>query len=47
MQRMKEEDPLRYKSIVDRCTLRRRMKKGVVAQQHRLVQALFGMGAPV
>ncbi|WP_137923932.1 hypothetical protein [Cupriavidus sp. 2SB] len=44
MRRMKEEDPLRYKAIIDRCTLRRKLKRGVVAQQHPVVQALFGMG---
>lgn len=44
MRRMKEEDPLRYKAIVDRCTLRRKLKRGAVSQQHPVVQALFGMG---
>jgi hypothetical protein len=46
MRRMREEDPLRYKAIIDRCAIRRKLKKhGVLAQQHPLVQALFGMGA--
>lgn len=45
MRRMKEEDPLRYKAIVDRCTVRRRLKKGVVTQQHPVLQALFGIGS--
>jgi len=47
MRRMKEEDPLRYKAIIDRCTIRRKLKKGLVlAHQHPIVHALFGMGAP-
>lgn len=47
MRRMKEEDPLRYKAIVDRATIRRKMKRGVLAHQHPIVQALFGMGMRV
>ncbi|QEZ47197.1 hypothetical protein [Cupriavidus oxalaticus] len=43
MRRMKEDDPLRYKAIIDRASARRAMRKGKVAQQHPLVQALFGM----
>ncbi|PLP96944.1 hypothetical protein CYJ10_29315 [Cupriavidus pauculus] len=47
MRRMKEEDPLRYKAIIARCSLRRRLKKGLGAKQHAVVQALFGMGVSV
>lgn len=46
IRRMREEDPLRYKALVDRAALRQREKRGVVAQQHPVIQALFGMGAP-
>ncbi|CAG9177704.1 hypothetical protein [Cupriavidus pampae] len=45
MHRIKREDPLGYKAILDRTVVRRRLKKGTVTQQHPLVQALFGMGA--
>jgi len=45
MRRMKEEDPLRYKAIIDRTTIRRRLRKGAVTPQHPVIQALFGMGA--
>lgn len=46
MRRMKKDDPLRYKAILDRTTVRRRLRKGVVTPQHPLIQALFGMEAP-
>lgn len=44
IRKMREEDPLRYKAIVDRCVVRRRLKKGTVTAQHPVLQALFGMG---
>lgn len=47
MQRMREEDPLQYKAIVARCSVRRRIKAGKVTRQHPLIQALFGMGQQV
>lgn len=46
IRRMKEEDPLKYKALIDRTVLRQRRKRGVVVQQHPVLQALFGMGAP-
>jgi hypothetical protein len=46
MRRLKEEDPLQYKAIVDRKTVRRALSRGTVRQQHEVVRAMFGMGAP-
>lgn len=45
--RLKEEDPLRLKAIVERNSLNRAQRNGTVRQQHAVVRALFGMGAPV
>ncbi|AGW94614.1 hypothetical protein N234_31700 [Ralstonia pickettii DTP0602] len=42
--RMREEDPLRYKAMIDRNTVNRALRNGTVRKQHAVVQALFGMG---
>lgn len=47
MRRMKEEDPLRYKAIIERTVIRRRMRDGIVTPQHEVVRAMFGMGKAV
>ncbi|GEM_PF-3213411 len=46
VRRMKEDDPLAYKALIDRATVRRRFRRGTVTQQHAVIQAMFGMGAP-
>ncbi|MNT24102.1 hypothetical protein D3C72_1595570 [compost metagenome] len=43
--RIKEEDPLRHKAMVERNSINRARRKGSVRKQHAVVQALFGMGA--
>lgn len=40
--RMKEEDPLRYKLMIDRNTINRARRNGTVPRQHRVMNALFG-----
>lgn len=45
MRRMKDEDPLKYKAIIERKTLRRAQKLGVVPRQHAVVQAMYGIGS--
>ncbi len=42
--RLREDDPLRYKAMIDRNSVKRAARKGTVKKQHAVVQALFGMG---
>ncbi|KWR88793.1 hypothetical protein [Cupriavidus sp. IDO] len=42
--RLKEDDPLAYKAMIDRNTLNRARRVGSVRKQHSVVRALFGMG---
>ncbi|SPR97366.1 hypothetical protein [Cupriavidus taiwanensis] len=44
--RLREEDPLAYKALIDRNTVNRARRNGSVRKQHSVVRALFGMGAP-
>ncbi|GLC92333.1 hypothetical protein Tamer19_17410 [Cupriavidus sp. TA19] len=44
--RIREEDPLRYKAMIDRATVNRSRRNGTVRKQHLVVRALFGLGRP-
>lgn len=47
IERMKADDPLRYKAYLERKRLRTALRRGVTTPQHEVVRALFGMGAQV